>query len=96
MKHLTAFRNHVPIVLTYVAARRHISGNLLDDPDALAHLLHPHQVARIAVALRSRGNLEFVIFITRVGHLFPKVPIEAAGAQIRPADSPSPSPLRGL
>ncbi len=87
-EHLVALWYRIPVVVSDIAAGRHVPGGLLDNPDALAHFLDPHQVARIAVALGRRGDLEFIIVIARVGKLLPKVPLKTACPQVRPGDPP--------
>src|SRR3989442_1072184 len=44
--------------------------------------------ARAAVAARGRGDVELELLVAGVGALLPKVPLEAAGPQVRTGHSP--------
>src|SRR2546425_9568646 len=75
-------------MIRLVRAGRHVLEALPDDPQTLPHLLDPHDRARVAVAARGRGDVELELLVAGVGALLPKVPLEAAGPQVRTGHSP--------
>ncbi len=56
---------------------------LLDDAVGLAHLLHTHEVAVVAVARLAHGDVEFHAVVGVVGLLLAQVPGDARAAQHR-------------
>ena len=67
---------------------------LVDDMQALAHLLYAHEIAVVAVAVPADGNVEAVILIAVVGLRLAQVPGKAGGAQHRPREAPVQRVLR--
>src|SRR5207237_5785740 len=59
---------------------------LLDDLVRLAHLLHANQIAVVAVAGGSQGNVELHPVVDRVRLLLAQVPPHARAAQHRPGE----------
>ena len=56
---------------------------LLDDAQALADLLHAHEVAVVAVADGADGHVEVVLLVARVGMVLAHVVGDAGAAQAR-------------
>ena len=61
---------------------------LLDDPQALAHLLHAHEVAVVAVAHRPHGDVEVVLLVAGVGMVLAHVVGDPGAAQARADPAP--------
>jgi hypothetical protein len=57
---------------------------LVNDPHALAHLLHAHQVTIVAVAHRPDRHLELELIVDQVRLGLAQVVIDAAAAEVRP------------
>src|SRR6202011_564759 len=62
-------------------ARWKAVNDLLQDLQALAHLLDANPVAVITVAVRAEGHLELVLLIATVGEGFADVVVDAGGSQ---------------
>ncbi len=56
---------------------------LVHDPHALTQLLHPHQVAIVAVAPGANRHLELQLVIHQIGMRLAKIMIHPATAQVR-------------
>src|SRR5262252_1753820 len=63
----------------------------LHDPNRLAHLLHAHEVAIIAVAVSTNRDVEIKFGITFIGLSFPQVPGGAGAAHHHAGKPPCPS-----
>ena len=70
-------RQRHPLVVGDHRARRELRERLLDDPHALAHLLHAHEVAVVAVAGGSHRHVEVVALVPRVGVVLADVVVDA-------------------
>ena len=68
-------------------AGREMVERLLKDSEALAHLLHPHQVPIVGVAVLSGGDIEQETVIDRVGMGAAYVVVDARGPQAGPGDA---------
>ena len=73
-------------------ALRHVVHALLDDAQALAHLLDATTAAVVAVAMLAGGDVELELLVARIGPLLAKIPFEAARPQIRVRSRPTRSP----
>src|SRR5665213_3086815 len=62
-----------------VGTLRHVLEALPHNAQALAHLLDAHGSAVVAVAVLAGWNVEFELFVTRIGPLLPIIPLEATG-----------------
>ena len=60
---------------------------LLEDAQALPHLLHPDAVAVIAVADLAGGDIELEAVVNGIRVGLAQVPLDAAGAEHRAADA---------
>merc|ERR1719180_425935 len=67
---------------------RHLVQTLLDDPQALSHLQHSHQVAIVAVAVGAHRHVKVHKVVCIVWLRFPKIPFDASAAKHHPAASP--------
>src|SRR5947207_1505319 len=57
---------------------------LVDDPHGLAHLLHPHAVAVVDVAVEIDGHTEVDLVVREVRLTPPEVPVHAGSPQHGP------------
>src|SRR6185312_11029790 len=71
-----------------VGTLRHVLEALPHDTQALAHFLDAHCRAVVAVAMAAGRNLEFELFVTRIGPLLAVIPFKAAGPKPRAGDAP--------
>ena len=78
----------VTIVTGHIETIRHIGGGLFDDAQALTQLFKTDQIAGIATAAGSGGDIEIEAFVAGIGHLFAQVPFQAAGAQVGSGHAP--------
>ncbi len=76
-------RPQQPRQLGHHRAVRHVVETLVDDPEALLDLVHPEQVARQAVALLARRDVEFELREDAVRVRPPDVERDARRAQVR-------------
>ena len=53
---------------------RHVGDTLMHDPQALLHLLDPHQIARVTVTGLADGDVEIHLVINIVGLRFSQIP----------------------
>jgi len=67
---------------------------LVDDAQALAHLLQPDEIARVGVALGHHRHFEIVVLVAAVGPRLAVVERDAAGAQHRAGDTQAVALLR--
>src|SRR5665213_946117 len=79
----------------FIRPLRHVVHTLFDDPQTLSHFLDAHHAAVVAVSMPARRDVEFELFITGIRLLLAKIPLEAAGPQVRTGDTPLDSLLRG-
>ena len=69
------------LVLHPVVAGRHEVDDLLDDVQALAHLLEADRVAVEGVTVGADDHVELELVVGHVGLVAPEVPVDAGGAQ---------------
>ena len=69
-------------------AVRHGFNDLADDAQGLAHFFNAHGKTVVAVSVFAYGDVEFVIFISQIGGEFAQVPLNAAGSQVGPRNTP--------
>ena len=69
-QHIFALRDYVAVIIGNTASGRHVVGGLLDNFQALAHFLHPHQVTGITITPGGGGHFKIKIFIARIGKRF--------------------------
>ena len=79
--HLGASRRHHLVVVGPHLARRHLVQALLDDAQALSHLLHAHQVAIVGVAVDAEWHVELDLVVGVVRLALAQVPLDARAAQ---------------
>src|SRR5262249_18465923 len=63
---------------------------LLHDADRLAHLLHAHEIAVVAVAVLADGNVEIEFRVTFVGLRLAQIPGGAGAAHHDAGEAPRP------
>jgi hypothetical protein len=68
-----------PLGVNVDRAGRQVLQRLLDELDALKHLLHPHQVTGVAVAAVGTDDLEIEVRIGEIRLVFPQITEDAAG-----------------
>src|SRR5258706_12389417 len=66
----------------------HIVDALLDNPEALAHLLDVHGRTIVTVARAANRYIEFELVVAGIGLFLAKIPIETARAQVWTYHSP--------
>src|SRR5262245_63422345 len=75
-------------MIRFVRPFWHVLDALLDDTQALSHLLDSYGRAAVAIASVRGGNVELEVFIAGIGLSLPEVPIQPAGARVRPGHAP--------
>src|SRR5215475_1877559 len=81
-----------PRVIRFIGTLRHMVHALLDNPQALAHLLDAHRSAVVTVAHPPGRDVELELIISRVGLALTKVPFKSACTQVGTVNAP----LNGL
>src|SRR6266702_821998 len=66
----------------------HIVDALLDNPEALAHLLDVYGRTIVAVSRAANRNIEFELVVAGIGLFLAKIPFETARAQVWTCHSP--------
>ncbi len=75
--------------------RRNAIDCLFDDANRLPHLCHPHHVTVVAVATAAGGDIEVILFVSRVGLRFAQIPFHSGRANQRPGYAESFAVVRG-
>src|SRR5262249_8741622 len=75
-------------VIPFLGTFRHVVDALLDDAQALSHLFYTYEGARIAIAGLRSGNVELKVFVAGIGLSLAEIPVESAGAKVRPSQTP--------
>merc|ERR1719341_1029357 len=86
--HLCPAGGHALGVVGPDIALGHLVQTLLNDPQALPHLQHSHQVAVVAIAVGTNGHIKVHQVICIVRLRFPKIPFDASASQHHTAASP--------
>src|SRR5262245_33114085 len=68
-------------VIRFIGTLRHMVHALLDNQQALAHLLDMHRRPVIAIAVFARWNVKLILFVSGVGLAFAKIPFESTSAE---------------
>ena len=76
-------------MIRFVRTLGHVVHALLDDAQALPHLLDADRRAVITIAVLARWDIELELFVARIGLPLAKVPFQAAGAKIRHRSRPT-------
>src|SRR5262249_19694077 len=83
-----AGHNRVVATPTVPGPARQVVQALVDDLQALLHLLHPHQVAAVAVTAQGADHLEIEVLVRQVRLILAQVAHHAAGPRHRPRAAP--------
>jgi hypothetical protein len=75
------------LVRVVVRAAGNFFEALLQNAHALAHFLHAHEVAVVAIADRADRNVEFQILVAQIRLVLAQIPFHAAAAQVRAAQA---------
>ncbi len=86
--HLGARRRRHLAVVDLDRPRRHLLERLPDDAHRLAHLLHAHEVAVVAIAVLADRNIEIHLVIDVIGLRLAQIPRDARAAQHRAGEAP--------
>ena len=76
------------MVIRFIRTLGHVVHALLDDAQALPHLLDPHHRAIVAIAAFGRWNVELKLVVSGVRLPLAKIPIESAGAKVGARHAP--------
>ncbi len=79
--HLGTTRRHHLVIVGAHLAHGHLVQALLDDAQALSHLLHADQVAIVGVAVDADGHVELDLVVGVVRLTLAQVPLDARAAQ---------------
>src|SRR5262249_40875851 len=79
--HLASPRRRYLVIGRTMGPAWHPRDALLDDPEALAHLLHSDEISVVAIAVPADGNIELHSIVGHVGLRLAQIPVRARGPQ---------------